>query len=109
MLFNLLLPCYPLDGGRILADALLLRGLTASRAAQIVVKVSVPVTRIAKWKTTFQMVAIGLLLAGPAGDKVIPYTTNLGIVLLWVAAALTMYTGYDYFRAGLKHVVEAER
>ncbi|MEO2037120.1 MAG: CDP-diacylglycerol--glycerol-3-phosphate 3-phosphatidyltransferase, partial [Martelella sp.] len=45
-------------------------------------KVSVPVTRIAKWKTTFQMVAIGLLLAGPAGDKVIPYTTNLGIVLL---------------------------
>ena len=72
-------------------------------------KVSVPVTRIAKWKTTFQMVAIGLLLAGPAGDTVFPYTTNLGIVLLWVAAALTIYTGYDYFRAGLKHVVEAER
>nr|WP_272211078.1 CDP-diacylglycerol--glycerol-3-phosphate 3-phosphatidyltransferase [Marinicella sp. W31]MDC2876963.1 CDP-diacylglycerol--glycerol-3-phosphate 3-phosphatidyltransferase [Marinicella sp. W31] len=72
-------------------------------------KVSVPVTRIAKWKTTFQMIAIGLLLAGPAGDKVIPYTTSCGIVLLWVAAALTMYTGYDYFRAGLKHVVEAER
>ncbi|AMM84938.1 CDP-diacylglycerol--glycerol-3-phosphate 3-phosphatidyltransferase [Martelella sp. AD-3] len=72
-------------------------------------KVSVPVTRIAKWKTTFQMIAIGLLLAGPAGDTIFPYTTNLGIVLLWIAAILTMYTGYDYFRAGLKHVVEAEK
>ena len=69
-------------------------------------KVSVPVTRIAKWKTTIQMVAIGLLLAGPAGDKVLPYTTELGIGMLWIAAIITMYTGYDYFRAGLKHIVD---
>ena len=69
-------------------------------------KVSVPVTRIAKWKTTAQMLAIGFLLAGPAGEKVLPYTTEIGITLLWVAAILTMYTGYDYFRAGLKHVVD---
>jgi cardiolipin synthase len=68
--------------------------------------VSVPVTRIAKWKTTLQMVAIGFLLAGPAGDKILPYTTQIGIVLLWVAAIITLYTGYDYFRAGLKHVME---
>ena len=68
-------------------------------------KVSVPVTRIAKWKTTLQMFAIGFLLAGPAGDKVLPYTTEIGITLLWVAAVITMYTGYDYFRAGLKHIV----
>ena len=54
-----------------------------------------------------QMIAIGFLLAGPAGDKIIPYTTELGIILLWVAAVITMYTGYDYFRAGLKHVVDA--
>ncbi len=71
-------------------------------------KVSVPVTRIAKWKTTVQMVAIAFLLAGPAGDKILPYTTEIGIVLLWVAALLTMYTGYDYFRAGLKHIVDNE-
>ncbi|CAN7559901.1 CDP-diacylglycerol--glycerol-3-phosphate 3-phosphatidyltransferase [Rhizobium sp. LjRoot30] len=71
-------------------------------------KVSVPVTRIAKWKTTVQMVAIAFLLAGPAGDTVLPYTTQIGIVLLWVAAVLTMYTGYDYFRAGLKHIVNEE-
>ena len=69
-------------------------------------KVSVPVTRIAKWKTTLQMFAIGFLLAGPAGDKILPYTTEIGITLLWVAAVITMYTGYDYFRAGLKHIVD---
>lgn len=69
-------------------------------------KVSVPVTRIAKWKTTIQMLAIGFLLAGPAGEKVLPYTTEIGITLLWVAALITMYTGYDYFRAGLKHIVD---
>ncbi|MDO1581718.1 CDP-diacylglycerol--glycerol-3-phosphate 3-phosphatidyltransferase [Rhizobium oryzicola] len=71
-------------------------------------KVAVPVTRIAKWKTTLQMVAIAFLLAGPAGDAFGLYTTALGITLLWVAAVLTIYTGYDYFRAGLKHVVDAE-
>ncbi|MEO4044743.1 CDP-diacylglycerol--glycerol-3-phosphate 3-phosphatidyltransferase [Hoeflea sp. CAU 1731] len=69
-------------------------------------KVSVPVTWIAKWKTTIQMIAIGFLLAGPAGDKIIPYVTETGITLLWIAAVITMYTGYDYFQAGLKHVVD---
>jgi len=69
-------------------------------------KVSVPVTRIAKWKTAIQMVAIGFLLAGPAGDKILPYTTQIGITLLWIAAVITLYTGWDYFRAGLKHVID---
>ncbi|MGB8816879.1 MAG: CDP-diacylglycerol--glycerol-3-phosphate 3-phosphatidyltransferase [Rhizobiaceae bacterium] len=71
-------------------------------------KVSVPVTQLAKWKTTIQMVAVGFLLAGPAGDKVLPYTTEYGIILLWIAAIITLYTGYDYFRAGLKHIVDDE-
>ncbi|MFZ1682340.1 MAG: CDP-diacylglycerol--glycerol-3-phosphate 3-phosphatidyltransferase [Rhizobiaceae bacterium] len=69
-------------------------------------KVSVPVTRLAKWKTTIQMFAIGFLLAGPAGEKVLPYTIEIGITLLWISAIVTLYTGYDYFRAGLKHVVD---
>lgn len=69
-------------------------------------KVSVPVTWIAKWKTTLQMLAIGFLLAGSAGDKIWPYTTDTGLVLLWGAALITLYTGYDYFRAGLKHIIE---
>ncbi|EAU41604.1 probable cdp-diacylglycerol--glycerol-3-phosphate 3-phosphatidyltransferase transmembrane protein [Fulvimarina pelagi HTCC2506] len=67
-------------------------------------KVSVPVTRLAKWKTTFQMVSIGILLAGPAGDKLIPNVTEIGIVCLWIAAVITLITGYDYFRAGLRHI-----
>ncbi|MBD8553042.1 CDP-diacylglycerol--glycerol-3-phosphate 3-phosphatidyltransferase [Rhizobium sp. CFBP 8762] len=86
----------------ILCREILVSGLREYLAA---LKVSVPVTRIAKWKTTAQMFAVAFLLAGPAGDKVLPYTTEIGITLLWVAAILTMYTGYDYFRAGLKHVV----
>ena len=85
----------------ILCREILVSGLREYLAA---LRVSVPVTWLAKWKTTVQMVAIGFLLAGPAGDKVLPYTTEIGVVLLWISAGLTLYTGYDYFRAGLKHV-----
>ncbi|MBL8790616.1 MAG: CDP-diacylglycerol--glycerol-3-phosphate 3-phosphatidyltransferase [Rhizobiales bacterium] len=70
--------------------------------------VSVPVTQIAKWKTAVQMAAIGLLIAGPAGDMLIPGITTIGVAGLWIAAGLTLYTGYDYFRAGLRHVVDNE-
>lgn len=72
-------------------------------------KVSVPVTRLAKWKTTTQLVAIGFLLAGPAADKIIAYTSETGLVLLWTAALVTLYTGYDYFRAGVGHLLEEQR
>ena len=70
--------------------------------------VSVPVTRLAKWKTVVQMVAIGFLLAGSAGDNVWPYTSLFGLTLLWIAALLTLYTGYDYLRATLRHVMTEE-
>ena len=89
----------------ILCREILVSGLREYLAG---LKVSVPVTRIAKWKTTVQMLALAFLLAGPAGDKVLPHTTEFGIALLWLAALLTIYTGYDYFRAGLKHVVDEE-
>jgi cardiolipin synthase len=69
-------------------------------------RVSVPVTRLAKWKTTGQLVAIGFLLAGEAGDRVLPVFTHVGITLLWLSALLTLYTGWDYLRAGLMHVME---
>ncbi len=87
----------------ILCREILVSGLREYLAG---IKVSVPVTLMAKWKTTIQMVAIAFLLAGPAGDKIVPYTTEAGIVLLWISAVVTLYTGYDYFRAGLKHVIE---
>ncbi|TPW32094.1 CDP-diacylglycerol--glycerol-3-phosphate 3-phosphatidyltransferase [Pararhizobium mangrovi] len=87
----------------ILCREILVSGLREYLAA---LKVSVPVTRIAKWKTTIQMISIAFLLAGPAGDAVMAHTTQIGLTLLWIAALITMYTGYDYFRAGMKHVVE---
>src|SRR6202048_3597052 len=52
-------------------------------------RVSVPVSRLAKWKTTAQMVAIGFLIAGEAGDRLVPVVTEIGILLLWLSALLT--------------------
>jgi cardiolipin synthase len=72
-------------------------------------RVSVPVSRLAKWKTAMQLVAVGVLIAGPAGEKVLPGVSFLGLTLLWVSAVLTLYTGYDYFRAGARHLVEDRR
>jgi cardiolipin synthase len=83
-------------------------------------RVSVPVSQLAKWKTTMQMVAIGFLLLGPAGDRVLPfaggpvggiagYVTFVGLLLLWISALVTIYTGYDYFRAGLRHLLAEDQ
>jgi cardiolipin synthase len=77
-------------------------------------RVSVPVTQLAKWKTTVQLVAIGFLLAGEAGDDKASamlgletaVITEIGIGLLWISALVTLYTGWDYFRAGVRHLIE---
>lgn len=69
-------------------------------------RVSVPVTRLAKWKTTLQMIAIGFLIVGdvlPLGGGL--SASHVGVVGLWLAAALTVITGYDYLRAGLRHLL----
>ncbi len=71
-------------------------------------QVSVPVTNLAKWKTTVQLVAFGFLIAGPAGDKVLPYNTEIGLAGLWIAAVITLYTGYDYFRVGITHIANED-
>jgi cardiolipin synthase len=90
--------------------------------------VRVQVTWLAKWKTTLQLVAVGFLLAGDAGDALIPTitltaltggdpstgpslpaigpVTFIGLSLLWLSALLTLYTGWDYFRAGMRHLIE---
>jgi cardiolipin synthase len=67
-------------------------------------RVPMPVTAVAKWKTTVQLVALGFLIAGPAGEAVLPGATSIGIVLLWIAAILTLYTGWDYMKASYDHV-----
>jgi cardiolipin synthase len=68
-------------------------------------QVSMPVTRLSKWKTTIQMIAIGFLVVGDAGPRFGPLeSVQVGVYGLWGAAALTLVTGYDYLRAGLHHV-----
>jgi cardiolipin synthase len=71
-------------------------------------RVSVPVTRLAKWKTTLQLIAIGFLIAGDAGDAIVPVVTWTGIMLLWLSALLTIYTGWDYLQAGLHHLTRED-
>jgi cardiolipin synthase len=66
-------------------------------------KVSIPVTYLAKWKTTIQIFAIVFLLVGDAAPDFIP-ALMIGDWCLWVAAILTLYTGYDYLKSGLKHM-----
>lgn len=75
-------------------------------------QVSVPVTQLAKWKTTFQLIALGALILGrglPQWNVLIggieanvPHT--VGLTTLWAAAILTLMTGWDYLRVGLKHM-----
>ncbi|MBN9578606.1 MAG: CDP-alcohol phosphatidyltransferase family protein [Alphaproteobacteria bacterium] len=69
--------------------------------------VSVPVTRIAKMKTTIQMIAIGAMILSPIVEPYVAGVRVFAYAALWVAAALTVYTGYVYFRAGLTHVSPA--
>jgi CDP-diacylglycerol--glycerol-3-phosphate 3-phosphatidyltransferase/cardiolipin synthase len=67
-------------------------------------RVPVPVTAVAKWKTTVQLVSLGFLIAGQAGEQVAPGAIALGVVLLWIAAILTLYTGWDYMKASYDHI-----
>src|SRR6202167_2219328 len=71
-------------------------------------RVSVPVTRLAKWKTTLQLVAVGFLICGDAGDAIVPVVTHIGITLLWLSALLTLYTGWDYLQAGVHHLTRED-
>lgn len=84
----------------ILAREILVSGLREFLAE---LRVGLPVSQLAKWKTGAQMVAIAALLVGDAAS---PHVTQVGIVLIWVAAALTLITGYDYLQTGLKHMAE---
>jgi cardiolipin synthase len=90
----------------ILCREILVSGLREYLAA---IRISVPVSKLAKWKTTIQLVAIGFMIAGEAGEVILPPTILIGIILLWIAALLTIYTGWDYLRAGVHHLTEEDR
>jgi CDP-diacylglycerol---glycerol-3-phosphate 3-phosphatidyltransferase len=86
----------------ILCREILVSGLREYLAG---LRVGMPVSRLAKWKTFIQMVAIGFLIVGDAGPAFLPVTA-IGESLLWAAALLTLVTGYDYLVAGLRHVAQ---
>ena len=89
----------------ILLREILVSGLREYLAGR---RVSLPVTRLAKWKTTFQMGALGVLLAGDSTARLLGIgwlpVGVIGAVMLWLAAILTLVTGWDYVVTGLRHV-----
>lgn len=98
------------DGALLPAIVILCREILVSGLREYLagIRVGVPVSRLAKWKTGIQMVAIGFLIVGNSGPSVLPVAT-IGAMLLWTAALLTLFTGYDYLRAGLTHMIGAPR
>ena len=87
------------------ALVILLREITVSGLREFLagLQVSVPVSALAKWKTALQMFALGALILSGAVPQ-LPWVHLVGIVSLWGAAALTVITGWDYLRVGLKHM-----
>ena len=89
----------------ILCREILVSGLREYLAG---LRVGMPVSRLAKWKTVIQMVAIGVLIVGDAGPGFLPVAA-IGETLLWIAALLTLVTGYDYLQAGFRHMSRPPR
>jgi len=99
-------PVPEIEGLHIIAAlVILLREIFVSGLREFLapLNVSMPVSSLAKWKTTFQLVALGALILGGAFPQHI-WVHDAGLVSLWAAAALTLVTGYDYLRIGLKHL-----
>ena len=74
--------------------------------------VSIQVTSLSKLKTLLQMLSIAILLTGESGNKLINFqdynAQTIGIILLWLSAFLTLYTGYDYVRKGIDHAINED-
>ena len=87
----------------ILSREILVSGLREFLAE---LNVKVHVTQLAKYKTTFQFIALAMILVGPAADDIVPGVSEAGLVILWMAALLTLLTGYDYLKAGVRHAIE---
>jgi CDP-diacylglycerol--glycerol-3-phosphate 3-phosphatidyltransferase/cardiolipin synthase len=75
-------------------------------------QIKLPVTNLAKLKTFLQMVAITLLLTGETGNKILNFqdynAQTIGMILLWLSAFLTLYTGYEYLRKGIDHAISED-
>ena len=76
-------------------------------------QITMQVTSLSKLKTFIQMISIAILLTGESGNKLINFqdynAQTIGIILLWLSAFLTLYTGYDYLRRGIDHAINEDR
>ena len=83
---------------------ILLREIAVSGLREFLagIKVSVPVSKIAKFKTALQLIALGILILSE-GEFILLPILMFGKIALWIAALLTLYTGYDYLKSGLRH------
>ena len=94
------------------AIIILIREILISGLREFLAKVQVtmPVTSLAKFKTFIQMFAIAILLTGESGNNLVNFENysahSIGIVLLWLSAFLTLYTGYDYVKKGIDHAID---
>ena len=93
----------------ILTREILISGLREFLAKKAV---SMPVSSLAKFKTFVQMFSIAILLTGETGNKIVNFqdynAQTIGIILLWLSAFLTLYTGYDYLRKGIDHAINED-
>ena len=93
----------------ILTREILISGLREFLATT---SVSIQVTSLSKLKTLLQMLSIAILLTGESGNKLINFqdynAQTIGIILLWLSAFLTLYTGYDYVRKGIDHAINED-
>tara|TARA_Y100001970_G_scaffold27786_1_gene33963 strand:+ start:9 stop:593 length:585 start_codon:yes stop_codon:yes gene_type:complete len=75
-------------------------------------KIKLPVSNLARAKTFLQMFAISALLTGETGNKIVNFqdynAQTIGIILLWLSAFLTLYTGYEYLRKGIDHAISED-
>ena len=95
-----------IEGWHVIAAlVILLREIAVSGLREFLaeLRVSMPVSKLAKWKTTFQLVSLGGLILGGAVPQW-PWIRDIGLFSLWAAALLTLLTGWDYLRAGLKYM-----
>ena len=93
----------------ILTSEILISGLREFLAKG---QITMQVTSLSKLKTFIQMISIAILLTGESGNKIINFqdynAQTIGIILLWLSAFLTLYTGYDYFRKGIDHAINED-
>ena len=93
----------------ILTREILISGL---REFLAIGRIKLPVSSLAKYKTFLQMFSISILLTGETGNKIINFqdynAQTIGIILLWLSAFLTLYTGYEYLRKGIDHAISED-